>query len=52
MAIDIAFGGSFFAGVQGKSLGLDAQLSRAPFGPFAGDNPIARAYLDWREGFV
>jgi uncharacterized membrane protein YphA (DoxX/SURF4 family) len=37
--------GFFLLTNAGKSLGLDAQLSRAPFGPFAGDNPIARAYL-------
>jgi uncharacterized membrane protein YphA (DoxX/SURF4 family) len=36
--------GFFLLTNAGKSLGLDAQLSRAPFGPFAGDNPIARAY--------
>jgi hypothetical protein len=28
----------------GKSLGLDAQLARAPFGPFAGANLVARVY--------
>jgi hypothetical protein len=28
----------------GKSLGLDALMARKPFGPFAGDGSLARAY--------
>jgi hypothetical protein len=36
--------GFFLLNNAGKSLGLDAQLSRAPFGPFAGDNLVARVY--------
>jgi hypothetical protein len=36
--------GFFLLNNAGKSLGLDALLSRAPFGPFAGDNFVGRAY--------
>jgi uncharacterized membrane protein YphA (DoxX/SURF4 family) len=36
--------GFFFLDNAGKSLGLDALLARAPVGPFAGDNVIARLY--------
>jgi len=28
----------------GRSLGLDAMVARRPFGPFAGDGPVAKAY--------
>jgi uncharacterized membrane protein YphA (DoxX/SURF4 family) len=36
--------GFFLLNHAGKSLGLDAQLARAPFAPFAGDNLVARLY--------
>jgi hypothetical protein len=36
--------GFFFLDNAGKSLGLDALLARAPVGPFAGDNVLARLY--------
>ena len=36
--------GFFLLNNAGKSLGLDALLARAPFGPFAGGNLIARVY--------
>jgi len=36
--------GFFLLNNAGKSLGFDALLARAPFGPFAGDNLIARVY--------
>jgi uncharacterized membrane protein YphA (DoxX/SURF4 family) len=36
--------GFFFLDNAGKSLGLDALLARAPVGPFAGDNVMARLY--------
>jgi uncharacterized membrane protein YphA (DoxX/SURF4 family) len=36
--------GFFLLNHAGKGLGLDAQLARAPFGPFAGDNLVARVY--------
>ena len=36
--------GFFVLNNAGKSLGLDALLSRAPLGLFAGDNFVARAY--------
>lgn len=36
--------GFFLVHAAGRSLGLDALLSRKPFGPFAGDGAIARLY--------
>jgi uncharacterized membrane protein YphA (DoxX/SURF4 family) len=36
--------GHFLLGNAGKSLGLDAVLLRAPFGPFAGETLLARTY--------
>jgi uncharacterized membrane protein YphA (DoxX/SURF4 family) len=36
--------GFFFLNNAGKSLGLDALLARAPFGPFAGAGVIGRLY--------
>jgi hypothetical protein len=36
--------GFFVVTNAGKSLGLDAMIARAPFGPFAGDGFIARVY--------
>jgi hypothetical protein len=36
--------GFFVVTNAGKSLGLDAMLARAPFGPFAGDGVVARLY--------
>jgi len=36
--------GYFVLSNAGKSLGLDALLTRTPVGPFAGDGPIARLY--------
>jgi uncharacterized membrane protein YphA (DoxX/SURF4 family) len=36
--------GFFLLNNAGKSLGLDALLTRAPFGPFAGDKLVARVY--------
>ena len=36
--------GFFLLNNAGRSLGLDAQLARAPLGPFAGDSLLARAY--------
>ena len=36
--------GFFVVTNAGKSLGLDALVAREPFGPFAGDGALARAY--------
>jgi len=36
--------GYFLISNAGRSLGLDGLLSRAPFGPFVGENVIARVY--------
>jgi hypothetical protein len=36
--------GFFILTNAGKSLGLDALIARAPFGPFAGDGGLARLY--------
>ena len=36
--------GMFFMHQAGKSLGLDAMLSRKAFGPFVGDGLVARLY--------
>jgi hypothetical protein len=36
--------GFFVLNNAGKSLGLDALIARAPFGPFAGDGIVARFY--------
>jgi uncharacterized membrane protein YphA (DoxX/SURF4 family) len=36
--------GFFIVTNAGRSLGLDAIIARKPFGPFAGDGPLARAY--------
>jgi hypothetical protein len=36
--------GFFVLNNAGKSLGLDALIARAPFGPFAGDGILARLY--------
>jgi hypothetical protein len=36
--------GFFVLNNAGKSLGLDALIARAPFGPFAGDGIVARLY--------
>jgi hypothetical protein len=36
--------GFFVVTNAGKSLGLDAVIARKPFGPFAGDGILARAY--------
>jgi hypothetical protein len=36
--------GFFVVTRAGNSLGLDALLARAPFGPFAGDSVVARLY--------
>jgi hypothetical protein len=36
--------GFFVLNNAGKSLGLDAPIDRAPFGPFAGDGGLARLY--------
>jgi len=36
--------GFFLLNNAGKSLGLDALLARAPFGPFVGDGFVARLY--------
>jgi hypothetical protein len=36
--------GFFLLDNAGRSLGLDAIIARAPFGPFAGDGLVARVY--------
>jgi uncharacterized membrane protein YphA (DoxX/SURF4 family) len=36
--------GFFLLDNAGRSLGLDAIIARAPFGPFAAESPIARLY--------
>ncbi len=36
--------GFFVVTNAGRSLGLDAVIARTPFGPFAGDGPVARVY--------
>ena len=36
--------GFFVVTNAGNSLGLDAVIARTPFGPFAGDGPLAHAY--------
>jgi hypothetical protein len=36
--------GFFVLNNAGRSLGLDALIARAPFGPFAGDGMLARLY--------
>jgi hypothetical protein len=36
--------GVFVLNNAGKSLGLEALISRTPFGPFAGDGALARLY--------
>ena len=36
--------GFFFLNNAGRSLGLDALIARAPFGPFAGEGAIGRLY--------